>query len=64
MKPQIYLTTGYDQNNVRFGDPHAIFNGIYSGAREPNLVQVAGFLSITSNNPLRDVIDKAKNPFE
>lgn len=41
VEPYARLTTGYDREAKRFGDPHAIYNGY------GNVVQVAGFLAIS-----------------
>lgn len=57
-KPQIQLTCGYRRNGERFGDPHATFYNPKLAEGAPNLMQVAGFLSVEDkDNPLCQVLD-------
>ncbi|MFA6072684.1 MAG: hypothetical protein WC758_01055 [Candidatus Woesearchaeota archaeon] len=59
IRPQIYFTTGLDENNQRFGDPHAIKNNIQT----PGVIQVTGFYSITQNtDPMLEYIKDWKMP--
>ena len=55
--PRMQLTTGYDENGVRFGDPHSIHSAHGSG------VQVAGFLAINERYSPLAVLATSLVPF-
>lgn len=50
--PKLYLTTGFNKEGKRFGDPHAIYNNT-------DKIQVAGFISVkeASNTLSRILLD-------
>lgn len=51
--PFYRLTTGYNEEGARFGDPHAIYH-----RKELKSMQMVGFISLEKENPLIEIFEK------